>query len=235
MLTDDAALNHIAITSFRNIADGDYIAARFASRAALLAQFLWASQQAIEKYLKCILLLNRIEAPEIGHFLDQGLLLAKRVQGFTLTEPTRKFIDHIDTDGRHRYQDMAQSGNNRMIVALDRTVWELRRFCTTDTELRRVELVEHKIAPRVRLPGGHLERIIDADPTTNYARSVLLWQNGFFGPRRRRTIRMRGWDRWTAAPLAMRPDLVDEVARYVKVPNGLKRYWRELAAEKRTS
>jgi len=36
-----------------------------ASRAQLVVQYIWASQQAIEKYLKCILLLNRIPAADM--------------------------------------------------------------------------------------------------------------------------------------------------------------------------
>ncbi|MFG6458115.1 HEPN domain-containing protein [Roseateles sp. BYS96W] len=59
-------LNDFARRSFLNIADKDYIAARMAVRAELMPQFLWASQQAIEKYLKFILLVNRIEA-KVGH------------------------------------------------------------------------------------------------------------------------------------------------------------------------
>ena len=59
MLTVDALLNDFAERSFRDMADGDYIAARMACRAALVTQFLWASQQAVEKYLKGILLFSQ--------------------------------------------------------------------------------------------------------------------------------------------------------------------------------
>jgi integrase len=56
----DAHLNNFAMQCFRDIADGDYIAARMAFRADLIPQALWASEQAIEKYLKAILLLRRV-------------------------------------------------------------------------------------------------------------------------------------------------------------------------------
>jgi HEPN domain-containing protein len=55
------------------MADEDYIAARMAYRAGLSYSSLWASQQAIEKYLKCILLLNRIPAQQVAHSLDEAL------------------------------------------------------------------------------------------------------------------------------------------------------------------
>ena len=70
----DVLLNDFAVRSFRDIADGDYIAARMACRTALIIN-LWAAQQAVEKYLKCILLLNRIEAKKVRH--DLGMALRK--------------------------------------------------------------------------------------------------------------------------------------------------------------
>jgi len=56
--TTDRLLNEFALRSFRDVADGDYIAARMAYRAELLVQAFWASQQALEKYLKSILLFS---------------------------------------------------------------------------------------------------------------------------------------------------------------------------------
>jgi HEPN domain-containing protein len=43
---------------FRDAADEDYLIARMAARSGLQFQYCWSSQQAIEKYLKAILLLN---------------------------------------------------------------------------------------------------------------------------------------------------------------------------------
>lgn len=45
-------------TAFRREADYDYISARANFRMAFPQQFLWAGSQAVEKYLKGILLLN---------------------------------------------------------------------------------------------------------------------------------------------------------------------------------
>lgn len=66
-------INSFARQSFRDQADRDYVAARLACRYELYRQFLWASQQAIEKYLKAILLYNRNEA-KTGHDLTKALL-----------------------------------------------------------------------------------------------------------------------------------------------------------------
>ncbi|MCZ6489671.1 MAG: hypothetical protein O7A06_03955, partial [Acidobacteria bacterium] len=73
-MTPDRLLNDFAIRSFRDIGDADYIVARMACRARLVTQFLWASQQMIEKYLKCILLLHRIPATKVKHDLGAAIL-----------------------------------------------------------------------------------------------------------------------------------------------------------------
>ena len=51
-------LNTFASDIFRRQADFDYIAARANYRMHLRQQFLWSAQQAMEKYLKAILLFN---------------------------------------------------------------------------------------------------------------------------------------------------------------------------------
>jgi HEPN domain-containing protein len=79
-----AFLNTFALRSFRDIADGDYIAARMAYRADLIPQALWAVEQALEKYLKSILLLQRIKWKNKGHSVLDTLdrLEAKFCCGF---------------------------------------------------------------------------------------------------------------------------------------------------------
>src|SRR5688500_8202975 len=147
-LRTDALLNDFAIRSFRDIADGDYIAARMAGRAALLPQFLWAGQQAVEKYLKCILLLNRIPATSVKHNLALALQTLERSGKIELelTQPSKDFITHLDTYGRFRYLEISHWGEGRAIVLLDRAVWEVRRYCTLGP--RGAKLVEGVPAPR---------------------------------------------------------------------------------------
>jgi hypothetical protein len=133
-ITDqDRHLNSWAFRSFRDIADGDYIAARMAYRAQLPAQFLWASQQALEKYLKCILFIRRIPATRVRHHLKPALDLIEQTEiGLSLTERSRAFIGRVDEVGRYRYMEASFFVEWRWILSLDQAVWELRRFCTLD-------------------------------------------------------------------------------------------------------
>ena len=58
--------------TFRNSADNDYIAARLLYCNGLDQQFLWSAEQAVEKYLKAILLYNGINTADIGHLLTRA-------------------------------------------------------------------------------------------------------------------------------------------------------------------
>ena len=58
-MNTEISLINFANRCFRNIADKDYIAARLCYRNGLVPQFHWQALQAIEKYLKAILLINR--------------------------------------------------------------------------------------------------------------------------------------------------------------------------------
>jgi hypothetical protein len=107
----DAYLNDFATRSFRDTADEDYIMARSAYRAELDTQFLWSDLQAIEKYIKAILLYNRIAQPQkhgtrLGHALDRGLKELKKLPfAVKLSKTSHDIIKHLDTYGRFRYLD----------------------------------------------------------------------------------------------------------------------------------
>jgi hypothetical protein len=233
-LTLDQKINHFAYTCFRDVADGDYIAARMALRAGLVSQYLWASQQAIEKYLKCILILNRVPRPDpdLRHDLERALALARSSVSpqIELTKPTSEYIDRIDSFGRFRYQEISQTLWSTEIIPLDRTVWELRRYCATDDEPKRLKLREGVVAPRVRL-NGFLEKVL-ARKQTDAARKALTWQNGFFGNRRRKTVSLALSIRAINTPLFTFPEILDEVLKYVYVPADVQKAFRQLAQER---
>ncbi len=222
----DKLVNDFAIRSFRDIADGDYIAARLACRSQLVVQYLWASQQAIEKYLKCILLLHRIPAKRMRHDLGAGLTAIANSGMLTLglVKPSEEFITYLDQYGQFRYLEISNVAHGHDLVRLDRVVWELRRFCTLAPAPRQVALIEGRPAPKILLPGGQLEKIIDTPK--HPAREALLWQNGFFGRRVRRKVKLTGWFTASNAPLYLNPQIVDEVLKYVFLPKDLVTAYR---------
>lgn len=231
MLSTDTLLNDFAVRCFRDMADADYIAARMAFRASLTTQYLWASQQAIEKYLKGILLFYRIPATDVFHDLERALgkIESSRKIALDLTGGTKRFIQYIDGYGQFRYLENSPILFGNDLVRLDRAIWEIRRYCTLSESGRKVKLIDGQPAPLVRICGGYLEKVID-DPH-HPARSSLLWQNGFFGKRRRRRVRLKGGFRATNSPLFLNPHILDEVLKYVFLPKDVKAAYRKLRDE----
>ena len=197
-------INDFAIRSFRDTADQDYIAARLCFRSALIPQFHWASLQALEKYLKCILVLNRLAAPKT-HDLGQLLQLLKgggRLQ-LGLTQQTLDFLSYLDTYGRHRYFESSWAIEGHELVLLDWAVWDVRRFARVlvpsdiADESKRAERLQAELSvlqaaakdhpQRYSIPGGTLEKIL-ADPK-HKSRSALVWQNSCFGKSFRRKVK----------------------------------------------
>ncbi|MES2187902.1 MAG: HEPN domain-containing protein [Pseudomonadota bacterium] len=239
----DAQLNSFAIRSFRDVADNDYIAARLCHRAGLTPQFLWSSSQAIEKYLKCILVLNRIPAPK-GHSLADVLDAFTKKSPFELriSEGTRKFLSYVDTYGPHRYLEVGSYTRGGELLELDKAVWEIRRYAQPiawlkqegkaifDAEIRRLAAAEQDHPQRFRILGGRLEQIV-ATPG-HPSRAALVLQNGYFGTSRRRTVKVSTATGSENAPLWLRPELIDEVEKYVWLPKKLVAAYKELAAKR---
>lgn len=223
----DRELNSWAMRSFRDVADGDYIAARMAYRAQLPTQFLWASQQALEKYIKCALFIRRIPARNARHDLAPALkLLEASGVPLELTERSRAFITRVDRMGQYRYMEASVFVNWNWIVSLDQAVWELRRFATLDPVATGAKLVEGKWAPRVKIVGGHLEKILKNRDSP--ARAPLLWHNAHFG-RARRTITVSGGFSAVNSPLFQKAELLDEILEYAYIPKPVEKAYREQA------
>ena len=240
----DALLNDFALRCFRDSADQDYIAARMSYRAALIPQFHWSGLQAVEKYLKAILLLNRIEATSVNHDLNRALERAKKLPfEIKMSHLATEFIQHLDTFGRFRYLETSFFIQGPKLVELDKTIWEIRRYCKVvdyvlkadggqvknmlQLELARIASSESKSLRTFRLPGGLLEKILAEKD--HPARSALMWQNAFFGSSSRKKVKVPAYSQATNAPLALHPEILDEVSKYVFLPKEVKAHYKEIA------
>lgn len=136
-------LNTYATDIFRKQADCDYISARANYRMSLRQQFLWSAHQAVEKYLKAILLYNGKSARfytqtttkkkrEFGHDLDALLLEIGRIQLFKIDiEPDdEQFLSYLSRQGgANRYVGTSAYSIPNAIHRLDKLVWHIRRYC----------------------------------------------------------------------------------------------------------
>jgi hypothetical protein len=240
-------VNDFAIRSFRDTADRDYVHARLAYRAKLIPQFLWSSLHCLEKYAKCILLLNRIDSRGIRHEVSDALLRLERDGKFQieLSEVAAKFVERLETGAEFRYYEVPYYNHEHDLVRLDCTIWELRRYCQPidyDTEVDGVHqnyLQSNLLRLRSKLSensketcitNGWLESVIN--DRKHPARGPLLWNNLYFGLSRRKKVRMLPY--WEAgnSPLYLHPEILDEVCKYVFLPSRIENAYRQELARK---
>jgi hypothetical protein len=100
---------------------------------------------------------------------------------------------------------------------------EFIRFLTVPDALT-TELSVLVRSPRRPIAGGYLEKIID--DAKNQAREPLLWKNGFFGKRARRTVRLKDWFQAHNSPLYLNPHILDDVLKYVYLPKDVETAYR---------
>lgn len=242
----DAHLNSFASRCFRDVADRDYINARLCYRAGLIAQFHWAALQAFEKYLKAILLYNRITAKKVRHDLGMALKLAAQAK-FTidLSQSSLQLLEHLNEYGRFRYLEASYFTYGPKLLELDRAVWELRRYCrvldyTIDLsngeqramlplELDRIARAAERPPQEFRIQGGMLEQILRRKAHPDPARAPLIWQNGFFGASRRTTVRVPNHSYSENSPLFLYPHILAHVREYVFLPSEVVQAYEELA------
>jgi len=224
-LTREMLLDDLAIRCFRDIADQDYVAARLAYHHALSEPSLWQSQQALEKYLKCILLLHRIEAKNVGHSLLKALdkIEASHKLALDLTPKTKDFIDHIETFGADRYLTTSNVALGRNVIQLDRAVWELRRFCSIDQSPRKLKLEMDKRAKRYSL-NGWLEEVLKKK---GEAHKALVRGNAFWGGRRTTIVKVNPWMSMSNSPLYMHPEILPLAMKYIKIPSELAKAFED--------
>jgi HEPN domain-containing protein len=237
-------LDRFALASFRDIADQDYISARLSWRARLYQQFLWQSQQALEKYLKFLLLLHRIKATKVKHDLAEAMKLLQVNLPFQIemADTSKEFVDMIDRVGQWRYAELSLVVEGPLVQRLDQTVWELRRYTSRGlaranngpaTPQRRDELISELRAAQgnrqaFHLANGRLERIL-ADKS-HPARAALVWKNMCYGAKRRESVRNVPTPFYVSnSPLSLRPELIELVRTYVYFPGELAKGYRELA------
>lgn len=237
----EAELNNFATRCFRDVADMDYINARICSRATLAMQFHWAALQAIEKYYKAILLYNRIEARDINHSLLKAQSAAKKLPfEIRLSEGTEAFIKQLDHAGQDRYLTVSYNVSSDKLIALDRAVWEIRRYCRPLNYVQTgssgsvqmllpnaeaIEAAEGRPPQMFRIPGGRLEEIVRK--ANHPARPGLIWQNLYFGKAHRSSVGQRRWSRSENSPLLMYPELLKAVLKYVYIPKDVKNAYLE--------
>lgn len=225
--------NRFIILSFRDIADRDYISARVLFRNGLYEQFQWCGLQALEKYLKAILLFHDQPA-KFGHEPSKLLEQVKKLPRFkeAFSETTESSCEFFQHEGNNRYFSKLHQIQGDKLMALDQTVFEIRRLCDDynfphqsqklrDDEQKQLDFVlSDKIwqaMPLLRLkPRGFMEEVLD-NKKHETLRKQLIWKNFYFANRRRTTIRRSGFKKWSRPAHHIYPEIHSWVAEHVRL------------------
>jgi HEPN domain-containing protein len=228
--------------SFRDMADKDYIAVRILYRANLGPQFLWAAEQAMEKYLKGVLLYNDVSTIKLVHNLEKALKALGQITDipFDIPDDVRQFIRRLNEEGTNRYFEYPAAALGEELLQLDRAVWCIRRYCywmrgtagpatapveRLPLELARVHALQEKDVHKFRITGGYLEKILGTPKAR--LRQHLVWKNFYYGSYTKRHIKRFTLQAWSAIPIHFRrPEIFDDLARLVRFSKPVEDYFR---------
>lgn len=233
---EKAILFSAAVQYFRDPADEDYILARVNYRLGLLNQFQWSALQAIEKYLKAILIFNSLSTKGLSHKISEALKRVEtQITAFTipLSESERRFINHIHKFGLNRYIEKESYSLGDELFLLDSTVWTLRQYCQNlkgsleDAKGNTIDLLEinlkslnrplYKNKPhKFKLPGGYLEKILKR-PKDDLLRKSLIWKNQKYGSNRK-SIKQFTFKSFSVTPLHINyPEHKELLQQFIKL------------------
>lgn len=228
-------INAAAYQYFRDVADGDYIMARSAYFMLLVPQFFHSAQQAIEKYMKCILVLRRVDTQPFGHDLEALLNRIDEFQNIFISETSRKLILEVNRV-KLKYFETSYCIFGYECAMFDKSVWELRRYCADsnyisdadkaflDLDLNNKDTITRIVQRAVTgkdllFSGGKLEKILSnpEDPS----RKNLTSDNAFFGDSR--DTKVGGIPYWVLAENTLLhvvhdEKLYHELCKYIKMP-----------------
>ncbi|MEI2636915.1 MAG: HEPN domain-containing protein [Methylotenera sp.] len=131
-------------------ADEDYLMARLLARKGLYRGFFWGAAQAIEKYLKAILLMNGVAINDYQHHINklfsdacnidgsianidisphQSITVEPWALGRLICFEVAAFINEIEKHGspNNRYNTLGVQYNTGHLFALDSLIFQLRK------------------------------------------------------------------------------------------------------------
>jgi hypothetical protein len=218
-------------------------------RARLAGPFLWSAEQAIEKYLKCILMLNRQRTNDLSHDIKSALAKINATLPFKieLSKGEQEVFDHIAKCEGDRYLIISISLDDIELLKLDRLVWRLRQYCQPLDVLHYADAPDEQVLLRntYRIEAGigglskngHIQGAFIEKVLANRqhpAHDALVWRNLYFSLSSRKSVVFQDGFQAINAPLWLDPDLADEAARWMKIPKPILAMAQKLAKQRAT-
>jgi HEPN domain-containing protein len=238
--------------SYRDLADKDYLAARILNKHELYQVSAWSSLQALEKYLKGVLLFSFHSTKEYRHDLNRLWKAVEMLPILKAEIPSDciDFLEYLTTQGANRYLDYPLSFQGDEFFRLDRCVWHVRKYCQDffllpgispeySTESKSlISQIPKEATPQAiksfRIPGGYLESILD--DMNNPLRKILVWKNSYYGKYKKDHIRYLASMSWERPVYMIFPELLTYVEQVAYIPEStmreLQKYCKERLLEK---
>lgn len=217
----------------RDVADKDYISARKIYHLGLMENFLWCSLQAVEKYLKAILLFNKKKA-DFGHktFEIYEKIEKETDIHFGFNDEEENFLKRLEQGAERYYLDEKTSHPFDLLV-LDKAVWKIRRFCqnldiVVNGKSKRDLLVKelnkkasNDMPHKFKISGGYLENLINNLKTLSDLKRLqaraLIYKNPQYGLRTKKVIKnYKNFYSASFPPYSSDPKRLDLLKGYVR-------------------
>ena len=236
--------NEFIYGSFRDVADCDYIAARVLHRLKLFDQFSWAALQAIEKYLKCILLIYDRDTRDIVHNLSKALKQVENIPdiNWDFDDEIRKFLEYLTIYGGDRYFTFPRSTEGNELFLFDYSVWKIRRYCRDlywmkviqkqkgikvyDIHIKSIQSKNCiKNANEFRLdPRGYLEKVLRQKRFAKQ-REQLIYKNAYYGSHKKHKIIFQRTITSATPAHYIFPDIYTWMKARIKLNKGVKEFF----------
>jgi HEPN domain-containing protein len=240
-------LYEIARFCFRDVADNDYLSARILFRYGFIQQAYWNSEQAVEKYLKSILLFNEMSAKSVGHDLELALSKVESIPHINIELPddVRSSIVELNNEGKNRYFEYPYHFSDLTFYKLDKLIWHIRRYCIPkgglfDIGSKKINLQEYELIiahqdKYKKNPSkysfaskGIIEKILNDKKSLQ--RKQLIWKNQYFGRRQKKVIKNVNVTYSFGKPPHFSDSCnVDELSKYVQLNDDVIKYLKNKA------
>lgn len=240
-----ARLNDFINRSFRDLADQDYISARANYKIELYDQFLWSSLQALEKYLKGILLFYDKNTKDLSHDLVKAINRIETIPDikWDFEDGIKEFLEYLTHYGNNRYFTYPRILHGYELYKLDFAVWYIRRYCEDMTwrkdwsKKKKADYYNSHIdylqseelksnAYKFRLTSkGHIEKVLDTNKYLNQ-REILIWKNFYYGKKKKKRIKPKiSMGSTYPAHFLLGTDIFPILEKRVKFDSKLKKYF----------
>ncbi len=245
MIRDDCRIDRFLEQTLRDAADDDYVSARQSGLINQWRSFGWSGLQAIEKYLKALLVFHRISVKTYSHDLKALFSHCNEKLPFNIALKSRlhTMLQWLDQFGIDRYRANPFQAFGVAVADLDELVWIVRNHCVRVYSARKDD--ESYIEAALRTHQKALQIINDRKPDLSHingriewllshrkhpSRAALIRYNHVYNKRHAKRVRSPTAFEYNLGPLSEDPCIIHLVKDFVKVSKIDVSYYEDLCS-----